>query len=130
MEEYIKKEAAMDIVRRTSGDYVAAFSEIRKFPAADVIPVQQQCALEWHEVKGYDYLIDYKYQYEYQDAELPELNECVLFLRSTDEYPFVGWVNDSRGGASIYGKHKLGDMGKLEDGVKWARFNMPNKKEK
>lgn len=79
------------------------------------------CNLEWHEVKGYNYLIDYRYQ----NTELPELNEYVLFLRSTDKCPFVGWVNDSRGGASIYGAHKIGDMGKLEDGVKWARYNMP-----
>lgn len=40
MAEYIKKEAAMDIVRRTSGDYAAAFAEIRRLPAADVAPVR------------------------------------------------------------------------------------------
>ena len=40
MDEYIKRESAMDIVRRTSGDYVAAFSEIRKLPAVDVAPVR------------------------------------------------------------------------------------------
>ena len=40
MDEYIKKEDAMEIVKRTSGDYAAAFSEIRKLPAADVAPVR------------------------------------------------------------------------------------------
>lgn len=36
MAEYIEREAAMDIVRRTSGDYAAAFAELRRLPAADV----------------------------------------------------------------------------------------------
>jgi hypothetical protein len=39
MPEYIAKSAAMEIVKRTSGDYAAAFSEIRKLPAADVAEV-------------------------------------------------------------------------------------------
>ena len=40
MDEYIKKEDAMEIVKRTSGDYAVAFSEIRKLPAEDVAPVR------------------------------------------------------------------------------------------
>ena len=40
MADYISREAAMEIVKRTSGDYAAAFSEIRKLPAADVEPVR------------------------------------------------------------------------------------------
>ena len=40
MAEYIEREAAMDIVRRTSGDYAAAFAELRRLPAADVAPVR------------------------------------------------------------------------------------------
>ena len=39
MSEYIKKVDALEIVKRTSGDYAAAFLEIRKLPAADVAPV-------------------------------------------------------------------------------------------
>lgn len=39
MVEYIKREEALEIVKRTSGDYATAFAEIRKIPAADVIPV-------------------------------------------------------------------------------------------
>lgn len=40
MSDYISREAALEIVKRTSGDYAAAFSEIRKLPAADVEPVR------------------------------------------------------------------------------------------
>ena len=40
MADYISREAALEIVKRTSGDYAAAFSEIRKLPAANVGPVQ------------------------------------------------------------------------------------------
>lgn len=39
MPEYIKREDALEITKRTSGDYATAFAEIRKIPAADVIPV-------------------------------------------------------------------------------------------
>lgn len=39
MSDYISREAALEIVKRTSGDYAAAFSEIRKLPA-DVEPVR------------------------------------------------------------------------------------------
>lgn len=37
--EYIDREKAMEIVKRTSGDYAAAWSEIRQLPAADAAPV-------------------------------------------------------------------------------------------
>jgi hypothetical protein len=39
MAEYIERDAALEIVKRTSGDYATAFAEIRKIPAADVAPV-------------------------------------------------------------------------------------------
>lgn len=38
MTEYIEREA-LEITTRTCGDYAAAWSEIRKLPAADVAPV-------------------------------------------------------------------------------------------
>nr|DAP26487.1 MAG TPA: hypothetical protein [Caudoviricetes sp.] len=38
-EEYISREAALEITTRTCGDYAAAFAEIRKLPAADVAEV-------------------------------------------------------------------------------------------
>ena len=40
MTDYIKREEAMEIVKRTSGDYASAFAELRKLPAADVAPVR------------------------------------------------------------------------------------------
>lgn len=40
MKEYIEREAVLEIVKRTSGDYVAAWSKIAHMPAADVAPVR------------------------------------------------------------------------------------------
>ena len=39
MADYIERGFAMDVVKRTSGDYAAAFAEIAHAPAADVAPV-------------------------------------------------------------------------------------------
>ena len=39
MDEYIKRAEALEITTRTCGDYAAAWSEIRKLPAADVVEV-------------------------------------------------------------------------------------------
>lgn len=39
MDEYVLKTAALEIVRRTSGDYAAAFSAIRALPAASVVQI-------------------------------------------------------------------------------------------
>jgi hypothetical protein len=36
MAEYIERNFALDVVKRTSGDYAAAFAEIAHAPAADV----------------------------------------------------------------------------------------------
>ena len=38
-DEYISREAALEVTTRTCGDYAAAFAEIRKLPAADVAEV-------------------------------------------------------------------------------------------
>lgn len=40
MKEYIEKAAALDVVKRTSGDYAAAWSEIAHMPTADVVEVR------------------------------------------------------------------------------------------
>ena len=40
MAEYIKREDALEIVMRTSGDYVAAWTEIAHMAAADVAEVR------------------------------------------------------------------------------------------
>ena len=39
MADYIRREDAIEITKRTCGNYAAAFSEIRKLPAADVAEV-------------------------------------------------------------------------------------------
>lgn len=39
MTDYIQRNDALEIIKRTCGDYAAAWSEIRKLPAADVAPV-------------------------------------------------------------------------------------------
>ena len=40
MAEYIERGFALDVVKRTSGDYAAAFAEIAHAPAADVVEVR------------------------------------------------------------------------------------------
>lgn len=37
--DYIRRDDALEITTRTCGDYAAAFAEIRKLPAADVVEV-------------------------------------------------------------------------------------------
>lgn len=39
MGDYIERKVALEITKRTSGDYATAFAEIRKIPTADVVPV-------------------------------------------------------------------------------------------
>lgn len=38
-DEYIRRGDALEITTRTCGDYAAAWAEIRKLPAADVVEV-------------------------------------------------------------------------------------------
>lgn len=51
MKEYIERAAALDVVKRTSGDYVAAWSEIAHIPAADVAEVRHG---RWIKYKYFD----------------------------------------------------------------------------
>ena len=39
MDDYIERKIALEITKRTSGDYATAFAEIRRIPTADVVPV-------------------------------------------------------------------------------------------
>lgn len=39
MSDYIEREAALDTVKRTSGDYAAAWAEIAHMPTVDAVPV-------------------------------------------------------------------------------------------
>lgn len=50
MAEYIERTEALEITTRTCGDYAAAWSEIRKLPAADVAPVVHGRWLTWEEM--------------------------------------------------------------------------------
>lgn len=46
MDEYIKREDALEITKRTSGDYATVFAEICKIPAVENFPVE----LRWNAV--------------------------------------------------------------------------------
>lgn len=61
MAEYIRREVALEIIKRTSGDYAAAFAEVREAPAADVAELVHG---RWISVKD----------------RLPEIGERVLTL--------------------------------------------------
>ena len=39
MSDYIEREVALEITKRTSGDYATAFAEIRRIPTANVVPI-------------------------------------------------------------------------------------------
>lgn len=54
-DEYISREAALEITTRTCGDYAAAFAEIRKLPAADVAEVVYGRWILHHTVTGNPY---------------------------------------------------------------------------
>ena len=52
MSDLIRREDALEIVKRTSGDYATAFSEISKFPAVDAVEVVR-CGECWHRFAGH-----------------------------------------------------------------------------
>lgn len=56
MKEYIERAVALDVVKRTSGDYVAAWSEIVHLPAVDVAEVVrcQDCKYRIYKDMGDD----------------------------------------------------------------------------
>lgn len=47
MSEYIKREDALEIVKRTSGDYAAAFSEIARLPGQEVVSLSAYKQVAW-----------------------------------------------------------------------------------
>ena len=53
--EYIRRADALEITTRTCGDYAAAFSGIRKLPAADVAEVVHGWWILHHTVTGNPY---------------------------------------------------------------------------
>lgn len=57
MSDYIKREKALEIVKRTSGDYAAAFAEIAHTEPEDVSPIFH-AKWETDEVTGEKYCSD------------------------------------------------------------------------
>ncbi len=51
--EYIERDVALEIVKRTSGDYATAFSEIARISAADVAPVVHARWITEDNTEGY-----------------------------------------------------------------------------
>lgn len=47
--DLIERDSALEIVRRTSGDYAAAFAEIGKLPTVDAAPVVHARWESYHE---------------------------------------------------------------------------------
>lgn len=52
MSDYIKRKEALEIVKRTSGDYATAFCEIKKLPAVGVKSVGMCKACEYRRLDG------------------------------------------------------------------------------
>ena len=48
MKDYIERAAALDVVKRTSGDYAAAWAEIAHMPAANVVDEHTQTHEKTH----------------------------------------------------------------------------------
>lgn len=90
--------------------------------------------LEWKEIKGYNHNFNYKANME-AGVDLPELNEYVLFCKECPtSYVDNGVRNVYFGGyICLYGRSenpvvadvRTNGIWTLEDGTKWARFNLP-----
>ena len=64
MDEYIKRKDALEITKRTSGDYATAFAEICKIPAANISPVvygrwEQDADGDWYCTNCYEVVAIY-----------------------------------------------------------------------
>lgn len=64
MDEYIKRKDALEITKRTSGDYATAFAEICNIPAADISPVvhgrwEQDADGDWYCTNCYEVVAIY-----------------------------------------------------------------------
>ena len=77
--EYIDREAALEIVKRTSGDYAAAWSEIHRLYAADVAPVVHGEWLLRREGVGH-----------YWECSVCHKNPCIYVTKDTKYCPNCG----------------------------------------
>lgn len=71
MAEYVRREDALEITKRTCGDYAAAFAEIRKLLAADVAEIVRG---QWLEEKKQTLL-----PVEYDNVGEPILHDYVMY---------------------------------------------------
>ena len=91
--------------------------------------------LEWKEIKGYDKNIDYNYQKDNMGIELPELEERILIdfqnVSNPNREIFVGYVHVWKIGwpesITVNCAYDHCDVFKVQDGIKWARFNKPER---
>lgn len=79
MTEYIERTEALEITTRTCGDYAAAWTEIRKLPAADVAPVVHGEWLLRHEGCGH-----------YWECSVCHTNPCIYVTEHTKFCPNCG----------------------------------------
>lgn len=95
MAEYIKREDALDVVKRTGGDYVAAWTEIAHMPAADVAPVVRcaQCKRAKESKDAFDW-----------DGKTP-LCECAYMTQPNRWHEYCSW-----------GKRKEAALRRKQDG--------------
>lgn len=81
--------------------------------------------LKWNEIKGYDKNKSYTWQNE--SVKLPKLNEIIMILKPEQKVPFVGYFEEKElEGVRIYDTLVSGELGRIKDGIKWARFNISN----
>lgn len=82
--------------------------------------------LKWNEIKGYDKNKSYTWQNE--SIKLPKLNEIIMILKPEQKVPFVGYFEEKEfEGVRIYDTLISGELGRIKNGIKWARFNIPRK---
>lgn len=84
--------------------------------------------LEWKEIQGMKEKVNYIGQKKY-GVDLPELNEEVLFCRSsyrdkTKDIYFSGYIYEGDFGLQLVNSIVEG-IEPVVDGIKWARFNKP-----
>lgn len=82
--EYIARNDALEIVKRTSGDYVAAFSMIKKLPSANMNEVKHG---EWKPVER---LWEYSHQWQCTKCGNPVLTDRYLYC------PYCGAKMDGK----------------------------------
>lgn len=81
--------------------------------------------LKWNEIKGYDKNKGYTWQDE--SVKLPNLNEIIMILKPEKKVPFVGYFEEKElEGVRMYDTLISGELGRIKDGIKWARFNISN----